>query len=116
MLFVPLHVAERSAAPTCFHGDASAAHHRWTARVLFPMDLSDDFDQVDLPDPTPDKDSSDEDGAGDSDEDSKGFVGDWKPRKVDTPASGNSRGGSARAGRKTTSSCKEDSNSDDSMS
>ena len=47
---------------------------------------------------------------------SEGFVGDWKPRKVDTPASGNSRGGSARAGRKTTSSYKEDSNSDDSMS
>ena len=63
-----------------------------------------------------DKDSSDEDSAADSDEDSEGFVGDWKPRKVDTPASGNSRGGSARAGRKTTSSYKEDSNSDDSMS
>ena len=63
-----------------------------------------------------DKDSSDEDSAADSDEDSEGFVGDWKPRKVASPASGNSRGGSARAGRKTTSSYKEDSNSDDSMS
>ena len=59
---------------------------------------------------------SDEDSAEDSGEDSEGFVGDWQPRKVATPSSGKSRGSQERPGRKSTSSYKEESGSDDSNS
>ena len=66
-----------------------------------------------------DSDEDDDDDSGeDSGEDSEGFVGDWQPRKVATPSSGNSRGSQAqgRPGRKSTSSYKEESDSDDSNS
>ena len=55
---------------------------------------------------------SEEDSEEDSGEDSEGFVGDWEPRKVATPSSGSQ----GRPGRKSTSSYKEESGSDDSNS